>query len=381
MQRYLTSHLVVARLVKRAALSFTALVYCFSFVSGLAFSCGAVVCLTVLAAGCGKSADTTLDPSNQWVLIYKVDEKEAKCTPEEMDLLISVIGKRINPKSYKDVSVVPKDTNMVEITMPKITGGTPLENAAEMERIRKLICSPGTLEFRIVATRRFEQSIIELASVARKDACRKSPGTDEARIYLNSKGKETAKWCRVRTSEQERLRQDNAAIEVYDGKDQQGNEKHRVELLVMAPEAESYNVTGKHIRHVFSSMDRESGGWDVGFALDQEGERRFGRLTSEHTPIDDFKWKLAIVVDDVVQAAPVLFSMITDHARITGDFTKIEVEDLCEIINDGGLPVKLEKTPVRDSSVDQTAPKGSTSASAKPQHDPQVAEHSLENTP
>ena len=69
----------------------------------------------------------------------------------------------------------------------------------------------------------------------------------------------------------------------------------------------------------------------------------------------NFRYKLAIVLDGVVQTAPLLQSQITDRGRITGNFTRKEVEALVDIINAGSLPVVLEPTPVRDTSIEGAA--------------------------
>ncbi len=86
----------------------------------------------------------------------------------------------------------------------------------------------------------------------------------------------------------------------------------------------------------------------------RRGPPRFGRLTGEHVPVGDFKYHLAIVLDNVVQTAPTIQSAITDNGRITGNFTRQEVDDIVEIINAGSLPAALEQTPVRDMTTDAT---------------------------
>ena len=81
-------------------------------------------------------------------------------------------------------------------------------------------------------------------------------------------------------------------------------------------------------------------------------------MTGEHVPIGDFRYKLAIVLDDVVQTAPNILSQITDNGRITGDFTQREVDEIVAIINAGALPAALEPTPVRETIVEAAAPSG-----------------------
>ena len=82
--------------------------------------------------------------------------------------------------------------------------------------------------------------------------------------------------------------------------------------------------------------------------------QKFGRLTGEHVPLGDFRYNLAIVLDDVLQTAPTIQSQITDSGRITGHFTPREVQEIVDIINAGSLPAALEPQPVRDMTTEAT---------------------------
>ena len=81
---------------------------------------------------------------------------------------------------------------------------------------------------------------------------------------------------------------------------------------------------------------------EVAFSFNSAGGAKFGRLTGEHVPIGNFQYKLAIVLDDVLQTAPTSAEPITDSGRITGNFTQQEVDEIVEIINAGSLPAALE---------------------------------------
>jgi SecD/SecF fusion protein len=91
------------------------------------------------------------------------------------------------------------------------------------------------------------------------------------------------------------------------------------------------------------------------FSLYPASAAKFGRLTGEHMPVGNFKYRLAIVLDDVLQTAPTLQSAITDAGRITGNFSQREVREIVDIVNAGSLPAALEPTPVRDTSIEDTA--------------------------
>jgi SecD/SecF fusion protein len=114
-------------------------------------------------------------------------------------------------------------------------------------------------------------------------------------------------------------------------------------------------VTGKYIRNARGEPNPE-GGNEVAFQFDSEGGQRMGRLTGEHTPLDNdtFFYHLAIVLDHKLQTAPRLQSQISDNGRITGDFSMDEVQDLADIINRGALPAALYQTPEREMVTEAT---------------------------
>ena len=75
---------------------------------------------------------------------------------------------------------------------------------------------------------------------------------------------------------------------------------------------------------------------EVSFRLTREGARLFGALTGAN-----INRRLAIVLDGVVQSAPVIQSRITDAGRITGRFTREEAHDLAIVLRAGALPAPI----------------------------------------
>ena len=299
------------------------------------------------------------------VLVYRVDKSQTEWRPDKMDALIKSIIDSVNPGGQKEINVVSLGQDMVQITMPAVAGATAKEKQAQMEDVKKHIVTQGALEFRIVATRRFDQSTIEAAAAARKAAWEQKPGTDKGRIFPDptTGHKEIAEWCPVRKDEQGKevgnFKNDPAiapaTIQLSDGKDKDGNEKFHTEVLVLAPDSESHNVTGGFIRDARGQNSPE-GGYEVAFQFNSEGGQRMGKLTGEHTPLDGdtFFYHLAIVLDHVLQTAPQLRSQISDNGRITGEFTLKEVQDLADIINRGALPAALIHTPEREMVTEAT---------------------------
>ena len=296
------------------------------------------------------------------ILVYKVDERKTDWQPEKMDQLLTAVSKRVNPGGQKEIQVRRLGNDMVEIVMPAVSGSTEQEKRAEADEIRKIIRTTGALEFRILADNLHDPGLIETAKAERK----KYPAIPDKTVIIYSskpdpvtgKRRELAKWCRIRPQEVDKLKGDQAAMPVGKvmEKDAKGNEAETEvwDALVLSPENEGYDVTGMYIRSARRGFDTETAKPDVEFSFNAEGGERFGRLTGAHVPQGDFHYKLAIVLDDVLETAPNLITTITDSGRITGDFTDQECDDIVEIINAGSLPAALEPTPVRDMFTDAT---------------------------
>ena len=95
-------------------------------------------------------------------------------------------------------------------------------------------------------------------------------------------------------------------------------------------------VTGRDLRNARPSLD-ENNQPAVSFTLNNEGGRKFGKVTGEN-----IGRQLAIILDGRVQSAPRIDSKITTEGRITGSFTQDEVANLSLILRSGALPAKLD---------------------------------------
>ncbi|MGA2253147.1 MAG: hypothetical protein ABSG53_00670, partial [Thermoguttaceae bacterium] len=189
-----------------------------------------------IVGGCGSAADRGANEGDRWILVYKVDEQKTVWRPEKLDSLTTAIRRRVNPDGRKDISVRILGTNMVQIVLPSVSKRTAKERQAEADGIRKIIRTTGALEFRIVATKRENESLIEMAKTERK----KFPVIPSKTVVISGPktGKELAKWCRVRDQEVDKIKGDDAAmmvgkIQVKDGKEVQ---KEVWEVLVLSPE-------------------------------------------------------------------------------------------------------------------------------------------------
>jgi len=94
-------------------------------------------------------------------------------------------------------------------------------------------------------------------------------------------------------------------------------------------------ITGKDLKTTRRSID-SNGRPCVVFFLTMEGAKRFGWATEHH-----IGEKLAIVVDKVVSAAPIINQRIESEGIINGQFTEQQAEDLALLLRTGALPASL----------------------------------------
>ncbi|MFQ5738885.1 MAG: protein translocase subunit SecD [Acidobacteriota bacterium] len=96
-------------------------------------------------------------------------------------------------------------------------------------------------------------------------------------------------------------------------------------------------LTGQHLKNARRSEDPFTGRSEVVFFLNSEGVRLFSETTGEN--VNNL---LAIVLDGEIRSAPRIESKIsTESARITGNFTPEQAEDLALVLRSGALPASI----------------------------------------
>ncbi|MCM8757357.1 MAG: protein translocase subunit SecD [Candidatus Omnitrophica bacterium] len=116
-------------------------------------------------------------------------------------------------------------------------------------------------------------------------------------------------------------------------KDERGILRDSVPLLVKSePE-----LTGAYLKDAY--MGYSSGGFpDVNLEFNKEGAEMFSVVTGAN-----INRRLAIILDGVVQSAPVIKERIPNgRAQITGQFSTEEAKELALVLRAGALPAKLE---------------------------------------
>ncbi|MEM9233170.1 MAG: protein translocase subunit SecD, partial [Pseudomonadota bacterium] len=114
-------------------------------------------------------------------------------------------------------------------------------------------------------------------------------------------------------------------------------------VLVESPE-----VTGDMVTDASASPDPDGGGFQVNFAFDTRGAKRFADVTRNNVGR-----QFAIVLDNEIISAPNIQTPITGGSgRITGNFPPDEATQLAVLISAGALPAKLTTIEQRTVGAD-----------------------------
>ena len=84
----------------------------------------------------------------------------------------------------------------------------------------------------------------------------------------------------------------------------------------------------------------------IGFALDARGGKLFANITGKNVGKP-----LCILLDSIAISAPSISERIRGQGRITGSFTKTQVEDMVNKLNAGSLPARLIEQPISVNTI------------------------------
>jgi SecD/SecF fusion protein len=249
---------------------------------------------------------------------YEVVPEQTKIP---MDKLVAAVSRRVNPGGQKEVTVRQFGLDQIEVILPDV-------EQAEVDQIKRIISSAGVLEFRILANRadpRHRTAVTQAES---------SRGTT-----VRQQGEPVARWIRL---DPDRMQADERMVT------RPGAEG--LEVLVMV---DRFNVAGADLSRVSADLDDASLSPCVSFLLNARGASKFGVLTKQNLPdpANGLESRLGIVLDDVLQSAPVIRSQITSSGQITGNFTQRDVDFLVEVLNAGSLPAALESEPISEQRI------------------------------
>lgn len=234
---------------------------------------------------------------------------------------------------------------------------------------KRLLTASGSFELRVVANARDHGSLIESVKKQAPDEKQRL-----AKSVLDKEGRRVGYWASVgRMESPPGMRSFRVFVASYvirnaatgelierpadAGWDEpQGLEKYLADkginaIEVLMATSDDARVTGADLQSAKAVQDEQAGVWCVDFALRPEGAKKMNSLTTSALPDQETRFyrSIGILLDGELLSAPRVMSTITDRGRITGQFTKAEVENLAAILQAGTLPIELKKTPVSET--------------------------------
>ncbi len=278
------------------------------------------------------------------------------------DLTLEVLRKRIDAMGTNEPIIAKGSGHRILIQIP---GADEAQAKAAEEAVRK----PAFLEFRLVHKNNSLLATEAMASAVTPAGFRRST-CDGQPCFVRIEDGTEASWSKLKerdTNFQEReLHKLAVAVKaeplVYEcvledvGTDPAGAEAYRPMFV-----SRSANNTMNGSTVTKASPNKDMQGIVVNLEFNDEGAKKFGALTSRNVGR-----QLAVVLDDVVQSAPVLREAITGgHCQISGGFSWKEAADLSAVLNAGALtaPIRvLEKRSVSPSLGEEAISKGTTAS-------------------
>jgi preprotein translocase subunit SecD len=196
----------------------------------------------------------------------------------------------------------------------------------QLESVKRLISSPGLLEFRIVAE-------IAANSVQQRNvigAAMTRPGAEKDVVV---DGQRVAEWVAYAAD-------GSNSRDGIDGSFVQRTVAGQPEVLVLI---DRWNVTGDFLTE--ARIDRDAGGQPaILFTLNSAGASRMTQLTSQNMPnpaTGDVR-TLGIILDKRLISAPRIMSAIGSRGQISGGgLTQPDVENILAILHAGALPYPI----------------------------------------
>jgi len=343
---------------------------------------GLILCTvfaSIVTIGLGWPPKLGVDLKGGWIMIYEIENVSQEAQPVPVTRrqmsddtstrasLIQKLKQRLNPDGLKEISIRPYGLNEIEIIVPET-------DPTEIAKLKRQIQEQGVLEFLILAEAGKDQALFDAARAQQND-----PVLRNKRSVLDpKKGTEIGRWVivgredrddsklpkgvrqlRISGSWREYLIRNPATGELLDSSrvpttPRRGTEYfHKlgvptVEILTKVHD--TYRVTGSDLREggLQSGLD-ENARPEVRFAFKAASAGKMGGLTAAN-----IGRQLAISLDDTVLSHANIRSQINDSGRITGNFTREEVDYIIRILKAGSLPAKPRDPPVYEDPADPT---------------------------
>ena len=345
---------------------------------GTRFGC---ILLAIIASAVvlwNKRPGLGVDLRGGTILVYEIDpsknhQADGESGPRIVsEDLIEPLIRRINPSGTQEIVIRPYGESQIEIIVPEV-------DQREVDRIKELVEEAGILRFAIVANRSDHQRIIDLA-IEQSQSSMQGERTQDVVYDVDGPegGSMFGLWANVdredktvggvrplrvnvgssivRNPETGRILDlppnvvgDNAEVKIAQW--MQLQDMSRIEVLTIVDPL--LDVKGEDLAFAASTFD-ENGRPAVAFTLTDAGSGKFFALTTNNAPVGTRQRQLGIVLDDSLLSAPSLQQPISKEGRITGNFTREEVESLVQILKAGQLPAALTKQPIAENQIDAT---------------------------
>lgn len=293
-----------------------------------------LVSLALPCAACAPPVPTIEEAGGYRVTYALPPAKEI-----DHQMTVTALQRRLDAFGAVGSKVAKHGQDQIVITLPGI-------DPQKFEQLRKLLVTPGKLEFRILAQEGTHDALIAAATAPasspedepqrdqpKDDPAKDDPAKDEASTKT--------RWVRF----------DPASLELTAGAIQRTVDKQSEVLIVLDP----HNVDNRLLASVSAEVDSASRPAISG-RFTPEGGKRMRALTTDNAPKGTVYQILGVVLDDRLLVAPRIVEPIGAAFMVTGKFTQPEVEFMQAVLRTGRLPVELDPQPVKVEQVD--APPG-----------------------
>jgi preprotein translocase subunit SecD len=257
---------------------------------------------------------------------------------------IETIRGRVDKFGVAEPTIIKKGTDII-VELPGL-------KSADFERIKSIIGRTAQLEFKMVDDgsdymRRLAASVPkgQGIDVVPESWTEKDSGKPHEDVYLRSKSRDALqKFFAGQTGDLAVPADHEIGYEEVQGRNENGEATpdrfwRTYYLHKRAP------LTGEYLSNADQTWDQQTGRPEVSFEFDRQGAAISERMTG-----DNIGRKMAILLDDKINSAPVIEGRIGARGRITlGGFgdpfaLQQEAKDLVAVLRSGALPAPLRKT-------------------------------------
>ena len=298
--------------------------------------------------------------------------------------IIPNLLRRVDPSGTQEIMIRPLGTDKIEVTIPT-------NNKAEADAIWTRLVRTGKLQFLIVneGTRfsKHKEAQNLATTMAGTGNSSRRVGSVEKEFNGETRQMPIAKWFTLAREDDEgqkvvaykslpmtsmmlrdsrsgqlisindipiRANDEDLALEEFTVW-WQDNMPGSPQVLLMEPDQETMRVTGEDLDPGGLTIGMDERGRDsINFSLTGDGSIKMRDFTWEHRPSSEGEYKMAIVLDDQVHTWPALQDMIQTNGRITGNFTRAEVDDLLINLRSGNIDVALNDNPISSQFIESS---------------------------